>query len=321
MTSESLERLRGSLSRAPASNGCREAAWLSPPGRPVNVNTAEQTRVLFVDDEESIRITLPPMLESYGFMVTSVGTVPEALQRIAQERFDGLIADLNVGSPGDGFTIVSAMRRTHPDVVTFILTGYPAMETALAAIREQVDDFLIKPTDIEQLVETIRSKLAKRKSSDRIQPKRLPVVIEENQAWIVQHWLDAVKRDSEISSIPLSDAERQDHVPRLLQVALETLRGKETSDEDVRVAVLHGRTRLTQGYTVPVLIREAKLLQRVLGECIQQNLLGIEVSYLIPDMVQVWETISTELETSVRAFLEQRDRGARSTVGAKKKLG
>jgi DNA-binding NtrC family response regulator len=143
------------------------------------VITAEQTHLLFVDDEESIRITLPRLLESYGFLVTSAGSVAEALQLIARERFDVLIADLNIGNPGDGFTIVSAMRRTQPNAVTFILTGYPAIETALAAIREQVDDYLVKPTEIELLVEKIRAKLAQTKSSHRIQPQRLALVIEQ----------------------------------------------------------------------------------------------------------------------------------------------
>jgi len=96
----------------------------------------QKPRVLFLDDEESIRATLPLMLETYGFAVTSAATVPDALRLISQEKFDVLIADLNVGNPGDGFTVVSAMRRTQPDAVNFILTGYPAFETALEAIRE-----------------------------------------------------------------------------------------------------------------------------------------------------------------------------------------
>jgi ActR/RegA family two-component response regulator len=284
------------------------------------VITVEQTHLLFVDDEESIRITLPRMLESYGFLVTSAGSVAEALQLIARERFDVLIADLNIGNPGDGFTIVSAMRRTQPKAVTFILTGYPAIETALAAIREQVDDYLVKPTEIELLVEKIRAKLAQTKSSHRIQPQRLALVIEQNREVIVRRWLKSVKKDLEIDAIALSDAERQDHVPQLLQVALRRMRGKETRPEDREVAVLHGSLRLAQGYTIPLMIREAKLLERCLGEGIQQNLLAIEVSHLIPDMIELWDTIYTELETSVRVFLEKRDQAARRNAGSKKKI-
>ena len=44
--------------------------------------------------------------------------------------FDVLLSDLNIGQPGDGFTVVSAMRRVQPKAATFILTGYPDFDTA-----------------------------------------------------------------------------------------------------------------------------------------------------------------------------------------------
>lgn len=260
-------------------------------------------RVLFLDDEESIRATLPLMLEDYGFTVTATGTVPEALRLISQEKFDVLIADLNVGNAGDGFTVVSAMRRTQPAAVNFILTGFPAFETALEAIRQQVDDYLTKPTDIELLVQTIQSKLADRKPSHGVQPRRLPDIIEQHLNSIVEHWLAAVKKDEEIIAIPLSDEERQDHVPRLLRQALGRAHGRQPSGDDAGAAQLHGALRRKQGYSVPLLVREAKILLREIADCVQENLLAIQVSYLIPDMVNVWETVVSELETSVKAFV------------------
>jgi len=87
--------------------------------------------LLFVDDEPSLRVTLPAVLEQHGFTVTAAATVADALKALHSERFDALIADLKIGEPGDGFTVVSAMRRTQPQCFNFILTGYPAFETAL----------------------------------------------------------------------------------------------------------------------------------------------------------------------------------------------
>ncbi len=282
-------------------------------------------RVLFLDDEESIRATLPLMLEAYGFTVTPTGTVPEALRHISHEKFDVLIADLNVGNAGDGFTVVSAMRRTQPAAVNFILTGYPAFETALEAIRQQVDDYLIKPTEIESLVQTIQSKLTDRKPTHGIQPKRLPDIIEQHLDSIVDHWLTAVKKDEEISAIPLSDVDRQDHVPRLLQQALERAYGRQLSTEDTDAAQLHGAIRRKQGYSVPLVVREAKILLRAIADCVQENLLAIQVSYLIPDMVNVWETVATELEISVKAFVagasDSQARNDHSAVTARTRKG
>jgi ActR/RegA family two-component response regulator len=263
---------------------------------------AHKPRVLFLDDEASIRATLPLMLEAYGFTVTSTGTVPEALRLITNEKFEVLIADLNVGSAGDGFTVVSAMRRTQPTAVNFILTGYPAFETALEAIRQQVDDYLTKPTEIESLVKSIQSKLANKTPSHGIQPKRLPDIVEQHLDSIVKQWLAAVKNDEEISAISLSDVERQNHIRGLLQHALDRARGKQLTPADTDAAQLHGASRRKQGYSIPLVVRESKMLLRAIADCVQQNLLAIQVSYLIPDMVNVWETVVVELESSIKAF-------------------
>ena len=124
----------------------------------------EPVRLLFVDDEPGVRATMPETLRRHGFSVRAVGTVNHALAEITSAQFDVLISDLNIGQPGDGLTVVSAMRRTQPKCVTLILTGYPDFETALEAIRNQVDDYLIKPAAILPLVSLINEKLRQRNS-------------------------------------------------------------------------------------------------------------------------------------------------------------
>lgn len=116
-------------------------------------------RLLFVDDEPSIRLTLPPVLEDHGFAVTTAESVDDAIARMNDARFDVLLSDLNIGQEGDGFQVVSAMKKRHPGCVTIILTGYPAFESAVLAIRHQVDDYVVKPADIDILVKAIRRKL------------------------------------------------------------------------------------------------------------------------------------------------------------------
>ena len=117
-------------------------------------------RLLFVDDEPSIRLTLPPVLEDHGFSVTPAESVETAVHRIERSRFDVLLSDLNIGKEGDGFQVVSAMKKRDPRCVTIILTGYPAFESAVLAIRHQVDDYVVKPADIDVLVSTINRKLS-----------------------------------------------------------------------------------------------------------------------------------------------------------------
>src|SRR5579864_3047937 len=143
-------------------------------------------RMLFVDDEPSIRLTLPEILRRHGYDVEVASTVTQALTAIQRDQFDILISDLNIGNPGDGFTVVSAMRRTQPDCITLILTGYPGFETALQAIRSQVDDYLVKPTNIGKLVETIENKLNSRTPHKPAPAKRVKEILREWEAEIVE---------------------------------------------------------------------------------------------------------------------------------------
>ncbi len=270
----------------------------------------EPPKLLFVDDEENIRTTFSMMLEANGFTVTSAATVADALRFIANEKFEVLIADLNVGSPGDGFTIVSAMPRTQPNAATFIFTGYPAFETALEAIRQQVDDYFVKPTEIEQVVSRIRERLSARSSTglvQRIIPKRLPEVLDKCLDSITADWLSELNKDPELAAIRLSETERKDHVPDLLRESVNRARGIDVTAENIGAAAQHGATRRKQGYTVPLLVREANILQSVIGNCIQQNLLEVNMSHLVPDMILIYKTIQTELEVSIREFLAMED--------------
>src|ERR1700732_833729 len=90
-----------------------------------------------------------------GFEVVAVANVRAALTCIATAHFDVLLSDLHMPLAGDGFTVVSAMRHTHPETVTLVLSGYPELEEALSAIRSQADDVLVKPIEIASLRATI----------------------------------------------------------------------------------------------------------------------------------------------------------------------
>ena len=115
--------------------------------------------ILLVDDEDGIRATLPPILMDYGFAVTAVGTVSEALARVNGTEYDVLVSDLNIDKPGDGFLVIAAMRLLQPQCITLVLTGYPAFDTAVEGIRHCINDYLVKPVKIDELVNAININL------------------------------------------------------------------------------------------------------------------------------------------------------------------
>jgi len=265
-------------------------------------------RLLFVDDEPSIRALLAAILKNNGFDVTVAATVSEALNLIATQKFDVLISDLNIGEAGDGFTVVSAMRRTQPESATFILTGYPAFETALEAIRQQVDDYFVKPADVENLVEKVQARLATPRGERlRIRPRRVSELLEEHREAIIVRWLAAARDDAGLEVRRLSDRELTDHLPGVLQEVIRKTRLEELSPDAMSEAENHGRTRYRQHCGIPTLVREARLLHDGICKIVQEHLLGVDTSYVVQDIMAIGETIQAFLEESIRSYVQARE--------------
>src|ERR1700720_4719787 len=104
-------------------------------------------KVLLVDDDENVRFGLGELLESKGFEITTAASVHEALKLIISETYDVLLSDLHMPGAGDGLTVVSAMRHANPTAVTLLLSAFPEMTAAAAAILQQTDEILLKPVD------------------------------------------------------------------------------------------------------------------------------------------------------------------------------
>jgi PAS domain S-box-containing protein len=265
-------------------------------------------KLLFVDDDAALRTVLGAALGLHDFQVTAVGSVPEALKLISAQQFDGLLADLNIGEPGDGFTVVSAMRRVQPDAYTFILTGYPDLETAIQAVRSQVDDYFSKPLRVEQLVESISSlRRGKRPAGRAVLPRKVAQILRDLAPTICEVWLDEVLKDPELAAIPLTPAERSDHIPEMMEELIGRLEGpqNELSPAATEAARKHGRTRYQQGYSIPQMLYETRILQQVLTATFQENLLGLDLSTLVPDVLQIGESLQAEVEVSIRVYQAQ----------------
>lgn len=263
-----------------------------------------KARILFVDDEEGIRRILAATLKSLGYDVVVAATVAEAVALIGSSAFDVLLSDLNIGEPGDGFTVVSAMRRTQPDAATLILTGYPDFDSALNAIRNQVDDYITKPPDFQKLAVTIEGARQKRRVAERRPAnKRVADLIEENAEKICQDWLSIVEANSHIKT-RMAREDRLAHVPEMLKQLVSSLRaGRELPRADqLRSASNHGKVRREQGCSVPELIEESRVLQRCIYDVLHSNIFIADMSWLLPDVIRVSDSLQEQLAQSVEAF-------------------
>lgn len=263
-------------------------------------------RVLFVDDEPNIRLTLPAILEMNGYQVTVAATVAEALSAIHSQVFDVLLSDLNISHPADGFTVVGAMRSVQPQCVTLILTGYPAFETALQAIRSHVDDYLTKPADINYLLRTIREKLVGPRIKAALPTRRLASIFKDQAESILDYVLEGMKTTPELAEIPLTNQQRVNDIRFMLYALIHGLESGPHHDRQnlLRPAYAHGKTRRQQGYSAPMIVEDTRCLDSAIMRTIEENLLAIDISELLPDWNLVHAMLQGQLKASLTAFLE-----------------
>lgn len=126
---------------------------------------SDRKRLLFVDDELGIRETMPVILRRHGFTVAVAATVQQAIQEIHKQEFEILLSDLNIENQEDGYLVSRAIREVNPNCVTIILTGHPGFEHNVAhAMRQGVDDYIIKPARVDLLVALLAERLTERQA-------------------------------------------------------------------------------------------------------------------------------------------------------------
>jgi DNA-binding response OmpR family regulator len=261
-------------------------------------------KVLIVEDDDSVRLMLHEGLHRDGFEVVVASNVRDALRLIATEEFDVLLSDLHMPLAGDGFTLVSAMRHTHPNALTVVLSGYPALDEAMSAILAQADEIFAKPIRIGALKELIRARLADPRSIKRMKPESVASILERESETTIQNWLDIVDQDAELTCIPLSRLERTGHLPKLILDLIVRLRLDSGLPAPISQAARdHGELRRQQGYTATMVVEESRILQVSIFSTLQRNLCGVDFSKLLLDVVTIADEVDSQLKQAMFCYV------------------
>jgi CheY-like chemotaxis protein len=272
-------------------------------------------RVLLADDDEAVRSMLQVALERDGFEVVSVADVKGALSRIAGEQFDVLLTDLHMPHAGDGFTVVGAMRHTHPQAVTLVLSGYPFLDEALSAIRLQADAILVKPIEIAPLRQLIHERLARPVASKPLPAESVATILERDLDSMIKDWIELVEHDEELTCIPLSFEDRTGHLPNLIADLVNRLRLPPTNAALVSIAAReHGELRHKQGYTPAMVVEESRILQVSIFNTLQKNLSKVDFSKVLLDVITIADEVDSQLKQAMFSYIESRPRAAWSVA-------
>ena len=282
---------------------------MTPTGQPV------AHRVLLVDDDNAVLAMMTATLTHKGFDVVAVASVTEALRHITTESFDVLITDLHMPNPGDGFTVVTAMRHSQPDALTLLVSGYPDVQSAMAAILLEADEIMVKPFEVGRLAELVREKMNTRRPAARLEKERVSAILQRCMTAVVEDWLARVKQARELNHLPLNDSERTGHLPKLVEDLVVRLRkpSATTKDSDAvssDAAIAHGKLRYLQGYTPAMLVHESRILQVTLFGTLQSNLSFLDFSLLLPDVMTIADEVDAQLTQSMDSYMKVMQKAA-----------
>ena len=116
--------------------------------QPENKQIQEQTQILVLDDEPSIRWVMDRTLSQAGYIPRLAADAPEAWQLLKNHSIRLAFVDINL--PGqDGLSFTREMLKKYPALLTIVMTGESTMYTTVEAMKSGVFDYLPKPFNIE----------------------------------------------------------------------------------------------------------------------------------------------------------------------------
>jgi DNA-binding NtrC family response regulator len=137
----------------------------------------DNTRILVIDDDENIRKILVAILADEGYQVETAATAKKAVEKTKKEFYNVALIDIRLPDM-EGIELLTRLKPTTPRMRKIIVTGYPTLQNAVKAVNEGADAYIMKPFDVEKVLETIREQLKKQEDEKRFSQERVAEFIE-----------------------------------------------------------------------------------------------------------------------------------------------
>ena len=120
--------------------------------------TEKTSHILVVDDELSMRELLELMLNREGYQVTCAEDGRKAIRLLEKNQYDLLLCDIKLGDIS-GLDVLRASKKSSQDTVVILISAYASTETAVEAMNEGAYDYVPKPFDKDELLQTVAKAL------------------------------------------------------------------------------------------------------------------------------------------------------------------
>jgi len=137
----------------------------------------KQSKILIVDDDENIRNTVEAILEDEGYLVDTAASGGEAVKKTQKTNYNIALLDIRLPDM-EGVELLKLIKEGVPRTRKIMVTGYPSMQNAIAALNKNADAYLIKPVDIENLLATVKNQLQLQEGEKEFSEQKVTEFIE-----------------------------------------------------------------------------------------------------------------------------------------------
>lgn len=137
----------------------------------------ERARILVVDDDESVRKVFATILEEEGYAVDTAKNGREAIKKSKVKFYNLALIDIRL-TDMEGTKLLTKVKDTMPKMRKIIITGYPSLQNAIEAVNRGADAYVLKPFNMDKVLETIKDQLKKQEEEKRYTQKKVGEFIE-----------------------------------------------------------------------------------------------------------------------------------------------
>lgn len=276
-------------------------------------------KILVVDDEDTLRLTIKTRLAAGGFETDAAVDGEEALEKLKQGRFDVVLLDINMPRM-DGITALGNIIEMHPSTDVIMLTGFADFSTAIECLKKGARDYLVKPIDTTELITRLRSLLRARTSEAALDAER-----KKQSAFVFDEVLDPMITMKEILGVMSKGGfgkttkEQTAALEQLTETAAKIVKaGKDIVNPSLlsQAAVLGERKDIAADRILGSVIEEADALGKALDLHVKSKVDG-----KLPKLHAHGEALSAGLRSAIAGVMVLSAKGSAISINASLQSG
>jgi DNA-binding NtrC family response regulator len=132
----------------------------------------EKKRILVVDDDDAILKSVATILQLKGYDVDTAETGRQAIEKSQSQFFNLALLDIKLPDM-EGTALLVKMHHTMPRMMKIMVTGYPSLENAVAALNLGADAYVLKPVNPKDLLKVVEEKLTEQSEAEALSEEKV----------------------------------------------------------------------------------------------------------------------------------------------------